>query len=79
MAEFRRQVLKHTEGSVTEFDIMRVEAVRGDQSDIDELPLSELKSQKFRMRVNKRTYDVYPDFRSITDKGAMTKVETLGT
>lgn len=52
----------------TDKDVQNFEVLSSDpsaQDSIDNLSLGELKANKFKIRVNSKTYDVYPDLRSI--------------
>lgn len=71
VGEFRQTVLDNTEEDVSSFDLLTADASKADE--LDKMTLGELKSKKFRMRVNNRTYDVYPDLLSITRSQADAK------
>ena len=57
-------VIDNTEEDVSSFELLTADGNKAEE--IDSMTLGELKSKKFRMRVNNRTYDVYPDLLSIT-------------
>ena len=64
VGDFKQTVLDNTEEDVSSFELLTAEGNKAEE--IDSMTLGELKSKKFRMRVNNRTYDVYPDLLSIT-------------
>ena len=67
VADFRQRVLDSTDDDVSSFELLSADP---EQKDIDKMRMGELKSQKFRMRVNQKLYDVYPDFVSISRQHA---------
>lgn len=72
VADFRQQVLDNTNQDVKSFELLTVEKQK--EADVDKMTMGELKQQKFRMRVNNRNFDVYPDMISIVkDPAQVTK------
>ena len=48
---------------MTEFELVKADAKTAEET--DPVTLGELKQRKFRMRVNNKSYDIYPDLLSI--------------
>ena len=61
IADFEKRVLSNTEDDVRSFELLSVDS----EDKNDKLTLGQLKTEKFRMRVNNKTYDVYPDLVSL--------------
>ena len=67
VGDFRQKVLDNTDNNVSTFELMRDDPPNQRQSAeaIEDMTMGDLKSKKFRMRVNNKIYDVYPDLISI--------------
>ena len=65
VADFRQAVLDNTEADVTTFDLLTADQKPVEESNTS-LTMGELKAKKFKMRVNNKLYDVYPDMISIS-------------
>ena len=63
VTDFCQLVLENTDKNVSSFELLASDSSK--QSRIDKLTLGELKQQKFAMKVNGKTFDVYPDLTSI--------------
>ena len=68
VADFRQQVLDNTDSNVSSFELMKNVAPNSEATSVDSMTMGELKAEKFRMRVNNKIYDVYPDLISILKK-----------
>lgn len=71
VADFRQQVLDNTDSNVSSFELMKNAAPNSDATSVDSMTMGELKAEKFRMRVNNKIYDVYPDLISILKKNGV--------
>lgn len=85
VADFRQRVMDNTDLDVQNFEVLSSDPANAEA--VDNLTLGEIKSNKFRIRVNSKTYDVYPDLRSIVasnepvtvNKKEMVKLDALST
>lgn len=63
IAEFQEKVLKDCPDEIKSFELIPSNA-KGQES-LASMTIGELKQQNFKMKVNKKTFKVYPDLRSI--------------
>lgn len=63
VADFRQLVMDNTDMDVQHFEVLSSDPANAEP--MDNLTLGEVKNNKFKIRVNSKTYDVYPDLRSI--------------
>ena len=63
VSDFRKTVMDNTDMDVQNFELLQSDP--DSATKIDTMTMGELKSDKFKIRVNSKTYDVYPDLRSI--------------
>ena len=63
VSDFQQRVMDNTNDDVSSFELISTNDK--DSKSADGMTLGELKQGKFRMRVNNKTYDVYPDLGSI--------------
>ena len=66
VADFCQQVLNNTDNNVSNFELMRNDPPNKETNvPVESMTMGDLKAKKFRMRVNNKIYDVYPDLNSI--------------
>ena len=66
VADFCQQVLNNTDSNVSNFELMRNDPPNKETNvPVESMTMGDLKAKKFRMRVNNKIYDVYPDLNSI--------------
>ena len=66
VADFCQQVLNNTDNNVSTFELMRNDPPNKETNvPVESMTMGDLKAKKFRMRVNNKIYDVYPDLNSI--------------
>ena len=68
IAEFKEKVLQACPEEIKSFDLLPVQPKEGEEGAGESMAVGELKTRKFKMKVNSKTYDVYPDLRSLIYK-----------
>ena len=64
VADFRQSVLDNTDSDVSSFELIPADPSKKEAS-IDNMTMGDLKSNKFKIRVNNKSFDVYPDLISL--------------
>ena len=73
-------MLNNTDNNVSNFELMRNDPPNKETNvPVESMTMGDLKAKKFRMRVNNKIYDVYPDLNSIlkTDTAEAQKKSSL--
>ena len=59
-------MLNNTDNNVSNFELMRNDPPNKETNvPVESMTMGDLKAKKFRMRINNKIYDVYPDLNSI--------------
>ena len=64
---FKNHVVESSDGVIKNFELLSNKD--GDDTDYTKMTMHDLTKDKFRMKVDSKSYDVYPDIRSITGTG----------
>ena len=66
--DFEQRVIANTEGDVRSFELLSTD----NEANLDKMTIGQLKQGKFKMRINNKAYDVYPDLMSLVRDPAQT-------